>query len=343
MLIARAPLRMSFGGGGTDLPAFYEREDGMVVSAALAKYVYVMINSIPGQPIEITSSDFQIHFSQISETPLPAEGDLNLVYRILEEFGFRSGVSVFIASEVPPGTGLGSSGSVAVALIKALSVARGTRMTPDDVANLACEIEIDRVGYKVGKQDQYASSFGGVNKVRFTPEKVVVESMNLGHEKLIRLSSNLMLFFTGSSHSAGTILKEQVSSVEAGDDHVTSSLQFIRSQADEAARIIASSNCDALGELLHEGWMAKRKLSKSVTTPFIDQCYADALSAGAIGGKITGAGGGGFLLLYTKPDSQRQVAQAMAVHGLTPMRCDIDSTGAMVVMNSGLPLTERVR
>jgi D-glycero-alpha-D-manno-heptose-7-phosphate kinase len=343
LLIARAPLRISFGGGGTDLPAFYEREEGMVVSAALAKYVYVMINSIPGQPIEITSSDFQFHYSQITETALPEEGDLNLVFRILEEFGFRSGVSVFIASEVPPGTGLGSSGSVAVALIKALSVARGTRMTPDEVANLACNIEIDRIGSKVGKQDQYASSFGGVNQIRFTPDQVIVESMKLDHNKLIQLSSNLMLFFTGSSHSAGAILKEQADSVEAGDDHVTSSLQFIRSQADEAANIIASGNCDPLGELMHQGWMAKRKLSNSVTTPFIDQCYGDALSAGATGGKITGAGGGGFLLLYVDPKFQHRVAQKMGEHGLTPMRCDIDSTGAMVVMNSGLPLVESPR
>jgi len=312
----------------------------MVVSAALAKYVYVVINSIPGQPIEITSSDLQIHFSQLTETPLPEKGDLNLVYRILEEFGFRSGISVFIASEVPPGTGLGSSGSVTVALIKALSVARGMRITPDEVASLACHIEIDRIGSKVGKQDQYASSFGGVNKIRFTPDKVVVESMNLDHEKLIRLSHNLMLFFTGSSHSADAILKEQAISVEAGDVQVTASLKFIRSQADEAAKIISSSNCDALGDLMHDGWMAKRTLSSSVSTPFIDKCYEDALSAGAIGGKITGAGGGGFLLLYARPDSQPQVAQKMAEHGLTPMRCDIDSTGAMVVMNSGLPLIE---
>jgi D-glycero-alpha-D-manno-heptose-7-phosphate kinase len=341
MLIARAPLRISFGGGGSDLPAFYEREEGMVVSAALAKYVYVMINSIPGQPIEITSSDFQFHFSQISETPLPAEGNLNLVYRILEEFGFQSGVSVFIASEVPPGTGLGSSGSVAVALIKALSVARGMRMTPDEVANLACEIEIYRIGSKVGKQDQYASSFGGINRIRFTPDRVAVEPMNLNHDKLIQLSSNLMLFFTGSSHSAGEILKEQSSSIASGEDHVAAKLRFIRSQADEAANIISSDNCDPLGELLHEGWMAKRKLSNSVTTPFIDQCYEDALSAGAIGGKITGAGGGGYMLLYTKPNSQQSVAKKLAEHGLTPMRCDIDSTGAIVLMNSGLPLVER--
>ena len=332
MLIARAPLRISFGGGGTDLPAFYEREDGMVVSAALAKYVYVFVNSIPGQPIEITS--------QISNAPLPQEGDLNLVYRILEHFGFRSGVSVFIASEVPPGTGLGSSGAVAVALIKALSVARGQRMTSYEVADLACHIEINQIGSKVGRQDQYASAFGGLNKIRFTHEHVSVESMKLNHDKLIRLSRNLMLFFTGSSHSAGEILEEQANSVESGDEQIKANLRFIRSQADEAARILNSDNFDSLGDLLHEGWMAKRKLSDSVTTPVIDEYYEEARSAGAIGGKITGAGGGGFLLLYVPPELQLGVATRMAEVNLTPMRCDIDSTGSVVVMNSGLHLNE---
>ena len=340
LLIARAPLRISFAGGGTDLPAFYEREEGMVVSAALAKYVYVFINSIPGQPIEITSSDYQAHYSRFAESPLPKEGDLNLVYRILEEFGFRSGISIFLSSEVPPGTGLGSSGSVAVALIKALSIARGKRMNPAEVADMACRIEIDRVGSKVGKQDQYASSFGSVNKIRFRPDQVSVETANLNHEQLIRLSSNLMLFFTGSSHSASTILKEQSKSVELGDDNVTSKLKLIRAQADVAARIITSPNYDDLGELMHEGWMAKKQLSDAVTTPFIDECYEVARASGAIGGKITGAGGGGFLLLYTRPENQHDVAHVLAEKGLSPMRYDFDSTGASVVVNSGLPLEQ---
>lgn len=314
----------------------------MVVSAALAKYVYVTINSIPGQPLEITSSDFQQHFSQITESELPREGELNLVYRILEEFGFRSGVSVFIASEVPPGTGLGSSGSVAVALIKALAVARGRRMSPHDVAELACEIEIDRIGSNVGKQDQFASAYGGVNRIRFRPNSVTVEPLDLDHQGMRDLSNNLMLFFTGSSHSAGTILKEQSSSLEAGEDVVTANLKFIRSQADEAAEIIASKDGGRLGILLHEGWMAKRKLSGSVTNPGIDTFYEDARVAGATGGKITGAGGGGFLLLYVPTEARRVVVQKMASHGLTPMRCDIDGSGATVLMNSGLPLGDRV-
>jgi D-glycero-alpha-D-manno-heptose-7-phosphate kinase len=315
----------------------------MVVSAALAKYVYVFVNSIPGQPIEITSSDFQAHYSRFSESPLPTEGDLNLVYRILEEFGIRSGVSVFISSEVPPGTGLGSSGSVAVALIKALSVAKGRRMSSAEIAEMACQIEIDRIGSKVGKQDQYAASFGGVNRIRFTQEGVNVESLNLDHVQLNQLSKNLMLFFTGSSHSASTILKEQSNSIKTGDNGVNSNLKFIREQANEVTKIISGSNTDDLGELMHQGWMAKRQLSSSVTTPFIDECYEAARSAGAVGGKITGAGGGGFLLLYAPPDTQPDIAQVLAERDLSPMRCDIDSTGAAVIVNSGLPFepTER--
>ena len=312
----------------------------MVVSAAIAKYVHVIINSIPGQSIEITSSDFQLHYSQLTDTPLPQEGELKLVYQILEEFGFRSGVSVFIASEVPPGTGLGSSGSVAVALIKALATASGRRMSPMQIAELACEIEIEKLGSKVGKQDQYASSFGGVNRMRFTPDKVDVQPMNLDHRKLQKLSANLMLFFTGRSHSASAILKKQTQSVQAGDTRVTSSLEFIRNQADEAVKIISSPNTDELGELMHQGWLAKKNLSNAITTPFIDECYEDARQAGAIGGKITGAGGGGFMLLYARPDDQLKIAEKMSERGLTPMRCDFDSSGATVIINSGIPLND---
>jgi D-glycero-alpha-D-manno-heptose-7-phosphate kinase len=341
LLIARAPLRISFAGGGTDLPAFYEREEGMIVSAAIAKYVYVMISSIPGQPIEITSSDYQEFYSQNSEKPLPSEGKLNLIYRVLDEFGFRSGVSVFVASEVPPGTGLGSSGALTVALVKALSVARGLRMDQSEVAELACEIEIERIGSMVGKQDQYASAFGGINQIRFSGENVSVEPLKLNHEQMIRLSSNLMLFFTGSSHSASEILAQQSNTIKSGDRDVTRSMKIIRSQADEAADIMTTNKCDSLGELMHNGWMVKRSLSEGVTTPFIDDCYEAAMNAGATGGKITGAGGGGFMLLYVRPPEQREVSRVLAQRGLTPMRCDFDSSGAMVLMNSGIPLNAK--
>lgn len=341
MLIARAPVRISFAGGGTDLPAYYSRHGGMVVSAAINKYFYAIVNVVEGRTVQITSSDYRTFYRHNGQEPLLWDGDLSLPKAILHEFGFTSGLSVFLASEVPPGTGLGSSSSVAVAIIKALSTLREQNMSKQDVAEMACYTEIQKLKAPIGKQDQYAAAFGGLNVFRFENDGTVIrEALRLKPETLRMLEDRLMLFFTGSARNSATILREQKRSSEADDRQVVDPLHRIKEMAGEALEVLISGKVDRLGELLDEGWQEKKRLAKGISNPDIDGWYEIARAKGALGGKITGAGGGGFLMLYCPPEHQEAVAESLEREGLRRMDFQFDFGGARVLMHSthGLPV-----
>jgi D-glycero-alpha-D-manno-heptose-7-phosphate kinase len=203
MLIARAPVRVSFFGGGTDLAAYYMRasgEGGAVLSTTINKYVYVILGTSETHGLQITSSDYHTFYRHPRGEPLVWDGDLSLPRAVLHHFGVEHGVAMFLASEVPPGTGLGASSSVTVALVKAVSTARGLRLSPREVAELACDIEIGKLGKPIGVQDQYAAAFGGMNWMTFRRDGITVEPLAIAPEILLRLEANLVLAFTGSVH-----------------------------------------------------------------------------------------------------------------------------------------------
>src|SRR5438309_134917 len=205
MLIARAPLRISLAGGGTDLAAYYQKYGGAVLSTSIDKYFYVFLSLSDSQHIQVSSSDYQTFYRQrLDEVPL-WDGDLRLPKVIVNHFGIRHGLSVFLASQIPPGTGLGSSSTVAVALIKSMAVLCGKQLRPQEVAELACEIEIDKLGMPIGKQDQYAAAFGGFNFISFSSDGVAVEPLDLHDEVQTELERRLMLFFTGRSRNSAQI------------------------------------------------------------------------------------------------------------------------------------------
>jgi D-glycero-alpha-D-manno-heptose-7-phosphate kinase len=345
VLIARAPLRISLAGGGTDLEAYYSRHGGAVVSTTIDKYFYVIVSPSDGAHIQVSSSDYRALFRRRVDEPALLDGDLKLPKAVIHHFGIRSGLSVFLASQVPPGTGLGSSSAVAVALVKAMSVLCGQRLTANETAELACEIEIERLGMPIGRQDQYAAAFGGLNYYEFTDGGITVEPLYPPAETLTSLEGRLLLFLTPIWHDSSQILDEQQRNSGSSHGHVVESLHRIKEIACEMRADLLSGDISRVGAHLHESWMAKRGLAEGVTDSQIDRWYEVARTAGATGGKIAGAGGGGFLLLYCEPENQDRVTDALAGRGLIRMDFRFESGGAMVIVNhmsSSVPAVGRV-
>jgi D-glycero-alpha-D-manno-heptose-7-phosphate kinase len=333
VLIARAPLRISLAGGGTDLEAYYSRHGGAVVSTTIDKHFYVIVSPSDGAHIQVSSSDYRTFFRRRVDEPAHFDGDLKLPKAVIHYFGIRSGLSVFLASQVPPGTGLGSSSAVAVALVKAMSVLCGQRLTVHETAELACEIEIERLGMPIGKQDQYAASFGGLNCYEFTDQGVSVERLHLTGETLASLEKRLLLFLTPIWHDSSNILDEQRRNSGSSGGHVVEALHVIKAIACQMRAELLRGDISKVGVHLHKSWLAKRQLARGVTDHRIDSWYEAALAAGASGGKIAGAGGGGFLLLHCEPEHQERVTETLAARGLHRMDFRFESGGAMVIVN----------
>jgi D-glycero-alpha-D-manno-heptose-7-phosphate kinase len=333
MLIARAPMRISFGGGGTDLEAYYTKYGGLVISTAINKYFYAIITTDESDDLQVISADYRSLFRHSTYNDLFWNGDLALPKAILHHFGIRRGLNLFVASEVPPGTGLGSSSAAAVTMVRAISTLVEQPMTKQQVAELASHIEINKMGMPIGKQDQYASAFGGLNKITFSNQGVAVEPLNIDPGVLQTLGSRLMLFFTGSSRESTSILKYQRKSTENQDGSVLQALHNIKQVAIEVQACLEKGDLDEFARLLDYSWQEKRRLAPGLSTGFIDECYNLALQNGASAGKITGAGGGGFLLLYCHERAQDIVTKTLEDRGLKRMNFRFDQQGATVVLN----------
>lgn len=333
MLIARAPMRISFGGGGTDLEAYYARYGGVVISATINKYFYAIITTDESEDLQVISADYRSLFRHSPYSDLFWNGDLALPKAVLHHFGIRRGINLFVASEVPPGTGLGSSSAAAVTLVRATSTLLEQPMTKQQIAELASYIEISKMEMPIGKQDQYASSFGGLNKFVFTSEGVTVEPLNVVPNTREMLERRLMLFFTGSSRESTSILKHQRKSTQNQDEAVLKALHNIKQVAVGVQACLEQGNLDEFAHLLHYSWQEKRRLAPGLSSDFIDQCYALALEQGASGGKITGAGGGGFLMLYCPEQAQDAVTRTLEAQGLKRMNFHFDQQGAKVLLN----------
>lgn len=334
MLIVRAPTRISLGGGGTDLEAYYAVKGGLVVSAAINRYCYVVIQPVENDEIEIVGSNYHNLTIEPSVNSLPWNGGLALPRAAVRHFRLRRGLRICFGSEVPPGTGLGSSSSLAVALVQALSTLVGEAFSRAEVAETASELEINRLGMPIGRQDQYAAAFGGLNAITFTSDGVRVEPVQISTNHRLQLERNLMLFYTGTTRHSSEILKHQQRRTAHAVPDVIDSLDTIKALAAEMRAALERGEVDAVGELLDLGWQHKKRLASSITNAFIDECYALARSKGALGGKITGAGGGGFLMFYCPRRAQPAVRAALAGRGLIPMDFRFDQAGAHQLLHA---------
>lgn len=335
MLIVRSPVRISFGGGGTDLPAYYNQFGGVVLSAAINKYFYTVLGKRIDNRIQIISSDLRVFENLQDFSTMQVRGSaLEIPLAVLKESNFNLPVDLFLASEIPPGTGLGSSASVCVNLLKTVATYLQQPLSKYDLAEQAFSIARHTLGRNVGKQDEYAAAFGGVNYFTFSEDgSVSADALKIEPAILRELESHLMLFFTGAAHNSWSILKEQEASTRHRSGSTLDALHEVKALAAEMREALLQGNLARLGELLHLGWMAKRRVSAKISDARIDALYELARKNGAIGGKITGAGGGGFLLLFCPPADQPPVRTALAAQGIQEMKFSFDMQGAQVVVN----------
>jgi D-glycero-alpha-D-manno-heptose-7-phosphate kinase len=334
VLITRAPVRISFVGGGTDLEAYYRQHSGLVVSTTIDKYFYVFVTYSGTDSVQVTSSDYRTFFRYRRDEPPLWDGDLALPRALLHHFGIDAGISIFLASEVPPGTGLGSSGTVSVALAKALGQLCGYNLASAESAELASYIEIEKLGMPVGRQDQYAAAFGGLNVIHFAPSGVSVQPLHLRPEVEHALEQRTLLFFTGASRVAANILRgQQVESRRPDSDTVTA-LHEIRAMAEMTVELLRTGDLAGFGALLHRAWQQKKRLADGITNRRIDEWYELARAHGAAGGKIAGAGGGGFLMLYCEEPYQGKVTTALEAAGLVRMAFRFERGGAVTLMDA---------
>jgi D-glycero-alpha-D-manno-heptose-7-phosphate kinase len=303
MIISRTPLRVSFAGGGTDIPDYYRNGYGAVTSATIRKYMYVTVNRRFDKDLRVSYSKTEIvdHIDKLEH---------GIVREALKKVGLTEGVEVTTIADIPSkGTGLGSSSALAVGLLNALYAFKGYRASPKKLAEEAFEIEVERLGEPIGKQDQYISAYGGLQHIRFNADETVILDPVICPPKTKRdIENHLLLFYTGRTRQSGDILTKQRGNTPKNKD----TLDKMRDQAEELFRSLTSLQVDRLGEILRDGWNFKKSLAKGISDEHIDQLYEEALAAGAVGGKITGAGGGGFLLLFVPPDKQWSVRNALA-------------------------------
>ena len=324
MIITRSPLRITLGGGGTDLPSYYRQYGGFLIAAAIDKYVYVTVMRPFVEGIFLKYSRLE-HVEEIDDVQHPI---IREAIRMLE---FRTPqVEITTLADIPAGTGLGSSGSFSTALLKALYAHRRRLLHPDELAELACEIEITRLREPIGKQDQYIAAYGGVTCFTFHPdESVDARPVTLSMESLFSLEDNLLLFFTGFSRSAGSILNDQKERTEHADEEMLRNLHYVKELGLRSRDALERGQTALFGELLHEHWEHKKRRSGGMTNPHIDEWYELGRKNGAIGGKLVGAGGGGFLLFYS--EEHRRLRTAMAGAGLEEVRFRFDFEGTKVL------------
>jgi D-glycero-alpha-D-manno-heptose-7-phosphate kinase len=335
MLIGRSPVRISFGGGGTDLPSYYEQFGGAVLSTSINKYFYTILGNRGDGRIQIISSDLRLFGNWTDLTALPAHNcGLEIPLAVLQDLGADLAADLFLASEIPPGTGLGSSASVCVNLLKVLTTYLRCPLSKYDLAERA--FRITRIGLKrhVGKQDEYAAAFGGLNYIRFNQEgSAQVEPLHLDPGVLTTLQSNLMLFFTGAAHHSWDILADQEESTRLPAGPAVEALHQVKEAAALMKEALLCGDLEHFGHLLDDAWQAKKRVSNRISNPHIDRLYQAARDHGALGGKITGAGGGGFLLLYSEPACHAAVRSAMQREGVQEMAFTFDGHGAQVIVN----------
>jgi len=324
VIITRTPLRITLGGGGTDLPSYYERFGGTLVAAAINKYVYITINPT-------FTDDYFLKYSAIERVEAIENIEHPIIREVFRLHDLPPAVEMVSVADIPAGTGLGSSGSFTVGLLRALHAFQRNHVTPANLAEEACHIEIDRLGQPVGKQDQFIAAFGGLTCFEFTPDgQVHVSPLMVSNETLHDLEENLLMFFTGYSREAHQVLAEQKARSEAGDQEMVENLHYVKDLGNRSRAALELGDTPTFARLMDEHWQHKKRRSGGMSNGEIDRWYKAGIDHGALGGKLVGAGGGGFLLLYTK--NHDEVRRAMAAEGLSEVHFSFDHDGSMVLV-----------
>jgi D-glycero-alpha-D-manno-heptose-7-phosphate kinase len=324
MIITRSPLRITLGGGGTDLPSYYRQHGGFLIAAAVDKYVYVTVTRPFSPGVYLKYSKLE-HVDRIDDVQHP------IIREAMRLLGFRTPqVEITTLADIPAGTGLGSSGSFTTALLKALYAHRRRLLHPNELAELACNLEIDTLHEPVGKQDQYIAAFGGVTCFTFNPDDTVeARPLDIGMDALLDLEDSLLLFFTGYARTAGSVLEDQRRRTETADAGMLDNLHQLKELGLRSKQALEARDGAAFADLMNAQWEHKKKRSNGMSNSQIDEWYELGRKNGALGGKLVGAGGGGFLLFYS--EDHRRLRAAMAKAGLEEVRFRFDYEGTKVL------------
>ncbi len=328
MILSRAPVRISLGGGGTDLKSYYSKYGGFLIAAGVNRYCYILASKRFKDDLRLSYSDMEIT-DKLDEVKHP------IFREALRFIGIDSGIEVHSVGDVPAGSGLGASSSFTVALLNALHTYKREYVTQKQLAEEACHIEIDVLGNPIGKQDQYMGAFGGLSCLTFDKNgDVKVEPLNISEEAREQLEDNLQFFYTGQEHIASDILKEQDDKSKIDDPVMIDNLHLIKNIGLQTRSCLEKGQIDALGDLFDAHWQVKKMRSNKITSPFMDECYEEAMKNGALGGKLMGAGGGGFFVFYCHNGNKPKLSQAMKKMGLQPVRFHFDMEGAKILVNT---------
>ena len=327
MIITRSPLRISLGGGGTDLPSYYQEHCGFLVAAAIDKYVYITLH-------RTFVDELIVKYSKLERVRRVDEIEHPIIREALQLIGVDAPyLEITSMADIPAGTGLGSSGSFTTALLKALHAWKMNLVHPAQLAEQACEIEIDRLGEPIGKQDQYIAAFGGITCFKFMPDgRVDAWPLKVAEETLYNLEDNLLLFFTGYSRSASSILNEQKNRTLAADKAMVENLHLVKELGKQSQRALETGDLREFARLMDVHWQRKKERAGNMSNPQINEWYDHAMANGALGGKLIGAGGGGFLMFYG--EDKARLRHAMREKGLTEIRFRFDFEGTKIVAQS---------
>jgi len=325
MIITRSPLRITLGGGGTDLPSYYRQHEGFLLAGAIDKYVYVTV-------IRPFAEGIYLKYSELEHVDRVDDVRHRIIREALRLQEMRTPqIEITTLADIPAGTGLGSSGSFTTALLKGLYAHRRQLLHPQELAELACHIEIDLLGEPIGKQDQYIASYGGLTCFTFhKDDSVTAEPLKVSIDTMFDLEDNLLLFFTGFSRSASNILRDQHQRSLQSDDEMLRNLHFVKELGYRSRDALVAGKLEEFGTLMHEHWEYKKRRSQGISNPKINEWYEIAMQNGATGGKLVGAGGGGFLLFHAR--DRNRLRHAMNQAGLEEVRFRFDFEGTKVVL-----------
>lgn len=323
MIISRTPLRMSFVGGGSDLASFYRIHGGAVISTAIDKYIYINVNAKFDNGIRIA-------YSKNEEVKRVEDIEHRLVKAAMQHLGIKGGVEITSIADIPSqGTGLGSSSSFTVGLLNALSAFKGNYISSENLGIDSCKIEIDICHEPIGKQDQYAAAFGGFNLIEFLKnDKVVVSPVICLQDTIKEIESNILVFYTGITRSASSLLIQQSENIRNDELKQKNMLKMVELTY-QLFNELQNNNTKVFGEILHENWLLKKGITNNISNSFIDDCYSTALKAGATGGKILGAGAGGFLMLYAPKNAHKKITEAL--YKLRKIEIGFESLGSRII------------
>ena len=325
------PVRISFSGGGTDMPEYYNEFGGNVVTSTINHFTYVILNLRNDDLIQAFSSDFQIHNTSAILENLELKPGTEIPIAVLKHLNFKTGATIMVCSDVPPSSGLGGSSSLTVNFVKTLSTLQKLKWNSEKIAETSFHIERNVLQHPIGKQDDYIASFGGFNFIRFTNEQVYVEPIKINKSTFDELQENLLLFFIGDTRKNADILSNQLDNIKQRRKETIESLNYVKELAEEMNSSLKQSDITLFGELLHKGWLAKKKFTKGVSNENVNKIYDIALENGALGGKLTGAGGGGHMLFYCEKSKHDRFIQKMEDIGLKHIRFKFNNDGPKVL------------